>query len=305
MVSVVITTCGREPEILRRAMDSVQNQTYNDWEMIVVDDSSSEYPLRDAVKKMVEEFSSVQKTDASHCVRYIAHEVNQGAGIARNTGMAAAIGEYIAYLDDDDEWLPEKLALQVQKAEECGNKVALIYCGALVKTDATNRVVLRKQEYYRGNIFDSLILENYIGSTSFPLIRTECLRKIGGFDASMQSAEDADVWLRLAAHYEMDYVKEPLVCYHIHEGVRISTNISKRIAGMERLNQKNQEYLSLHPQAFCIRNLKLARVYAKGGQLRKALSIWWRAVVRFPWNPIQNGKFLIQIFKEGLRAVRY
>ncbi|MDE6701769.1 MAG: glycosyltransferase, partial [Acetatifactor sp.] len=211
MVSVVITTCKREPDILRRAMNSVLCQTYSDWELIVVDDSPEDYALRDAVRQTVE---VIRKT-AENRILYIAHEANKGACEARNTGLAAATGEYIAYLDDDDEWLPEKLALQVQRAQEAGPRTALIYCGSFVKMDGADRVILKRREYHRGRIYDSLILENYIGSTSFPLMRTECLRAIGGFDVSMQSAQDADVWLRLAARYEIDCVEEPLVYYHL------------------------------------------------------------------------------------------
>lgn len=304
MVSVVITTCGREPDILRRAMESVMRQTYSDWEMLVVDDSPSNYTLRDAVRETVERIRQTAKEQGGNSIRYIAHEVNGGACVARNTGLAAAKGEYIAYLDDDDEWLPDKLALQVQKAREAGDGVALIYCGSYVKRDGADKAVLRKQEYHRGRVYDSLILENYIGSTSFPLMRTDCLREIGGFDPQMQSAQDADVWLRLASRYEVDYVEEPLVCYHIHGGERITTNIDKKISGLQRINEKNRDYLSEHPRAFCIRNMRLARMYAKGGQLGRALHIWGKAALRYPWGVGQNGKYLAQILREKLRAVK-
>ncbi len=297
MVSVVITTCGRKPEILRRAVESVLRQTYSDWELIVVDDSPREYAFRDDVRRMVEETGEENRR-----VRYIPHEVNRGACAARNTGLAAAGGEYIAYLDDDDEWLPQKLELQVRKAGEAGPDTALIYCGSFVRVEGMEETILKKRQYHRGSIFDTLILENYIGSTSFPLMRTECLREIGGFDVSMQSAQDADVWLRLAAGYRIDYVETPLVYYHKHSGERITTNVAKKIAGMERLNEKNREYLSKHPYAFCIRNMKLACMYAKGGELGKALGIWTKAAAKCPWRILQNGKYLALIFREKLRA---
>ena len=151
-----------------------------------------------------------------------------GACVARNTGLQEARGEYIAYLDDDDEWLPEKLEKQLKIMGKTG--VALVYCGCLKINDET-RVYLKDSvspQYYRGYIFDELIKKNFIESTSFPLLRTECLRKIGGFDPLMQSAQDYDVWLRIAKEYEVDYVKEPLVLYHIHPDERISTNPQKK-----------------------------------------------------------------------------
>ncbi len=304
MVSVVITTCKREPYILRRSIESVMCQTYSDWELIVVDDSPNDYVLRNAVKEMVGQICQKNERQGKSLIRYIAHAENQGACAARNTGLAVAAGEYIAYLDDDDEWMPEKLALQVVKAEEAGPDVALIYCGSYVKKEGRDEAVVRKQEYHRGRIFDTLILENYIGSTSFPLMRTECLRAIGGFDVLMQSAQDADVWLRLAACYEIDCVKEPLVCYYLHDGEQISTNVRKKIAGLERINEKNQAYLDTHPIAFCIRNMRLARMYAKGGQLTKALGIWWKAALKCPWRVVQNGKYLLQIIREKFRSMK-
>lgn len=304
MVSVVITTCGREPDILCRAIDSVLCQTYTDWELIVVDDSPQDYVRRDEIRRTVEMLGRRMKEPEGSRIRYIAHEVNSGACAARNTGLAAAGGEYIAYLDDDDEWLPRKLEFQVQKAKEAGSDAALIYCGSFVRVDGTDSIILKKRQYHRGYIFDSLILENYIGSTSFPLMRTECLRAIGGFDVLMQSAQDADVWLRLAARYRIDYVKDPLVYYHKHAGERITTDVGKKLAGLERLNQKNWEYLIKHPHAFCVRHMKLACMYAKGGELIKALGIWGKAAAKCPLRILQNGKYLAQIFREKFRALR-
>lgn len=296
MVSVIITTCKREPNILRRAINSVLNQTYQDWELIVVDDSPATYELRNEIKEMMEQIYSLNKGRNKIC--YLAHEENKGACIARNTALAAASGEYVAYLDDDDEWLSEKLALQVKKAEEAGPQVALIYCKAYIKKEGTERVIVRKRNYYKGNIYDKLILENFIGSTSLPLLRTNCLREIGGFDPLMQSAQDADVWLRLSERYAADYVDEPLVYYYAHKGEQISSTISKRIAGLERLDQKNQEYLQNNPHAFWVRKMKLAQMYARGGNLKKALKLWWKAAWKCPFHFIQNTKNLAQILRE-------
>lgn len=296
MVSVVITTCRRAPEILNRAVRSVLCQTYSDWELIIVDDSPESYEERAAVRQMIEQM----KDDR---IRYIAHEVNKGACASRNTGLAAAEGKYIAYLDDDDEWLPEKLATQVQKAEETDSDTAVIYCSWYVKDDKTGVTTAKKLEVHRGWVYDSLILINYIGSTSFPLIRTECLREIGGFDPLMQSSQDYDAWLRLAARYRIDCVEEPLACYHRYDGERITTNIPQKIAGLERLNEKNLTYLRNHPEAFAVRYMKLAVKYTQSGQMGKALKIWWGAFVKCPWRVVQNLKYLIYILREHKKCV--
>lgn len=297
MVSVVITTYKRAPEILRRAIDSVRGQTYTDWELIVVDDSPESYQDRPRVRELVEASGDAR-------IRYIAHEVNQGACAARNTGLEAARGAYIAYLDDDDEWLPEKLALQVRKAEQCGPGTALIYCGSVTVNDAAGTERVKKQSWYRGNIYPQLILDNFVGSTSFPLIRRECLIRIGGFDEQMQSAQDADVWLRLTGIYEADYVKEPLVRYHVHGGERITTDPMKKIAGLERLNQKNDDYIREHPEAFWVRNIRLAYMYARGGIYGKAFHTWGRAVRKCPWKVKGNLRYLALMLRDGKRQNR-
>lgn len=292
MVSVVITTCMREPDILSRAVQSVLSQTYSDWELIIVDDSPDSYEYRIPNRNMIESIEDDR-------IRYIAHEVNSGACVARNTGLGIARGEYIAYLDDDDEWLADKLAMQVQKADEAGPEIAMIYCGWEVMEDKTGRIMPKKMEVHRGWVYDSLILNNYVGSTSYPLIRTECLRAIGGFDPLMQSVQDGDVWLRLAQKYQIDCVEQILVRYHRHEGERITTNVAKKIAGFERLNEKNMPYLEKHPKAYGIRHLKLALKYAQFGGVNRgrAIKTYLKAFAKCPWNVIPNTKYLIDILR--------
>ena len=114
MVSAIITTYKREPSMVLRALDSIIAQTYRDIEIIVVDDSPADYSERDAVRLAIIKRQS-ENPDIS--IKYIAHEKNMGACVARNTGLDAANGEYVAYLDDDDEWLENKLEVQVNVLE--------------------------------------------------------------------------------------------------------------------------------------------------------------------------------------------
>src|SRR5688500_9781977 len=101
IVSVVIPTYNRA-HLIRRAIDSVVAQTFADWELIVVDDAS-----KDDAEGVVRSYGDSR-------MRYVRHDVNKGASAARNTGLYAAHGEFVAFLDSDDEWLPEKLASQVE-----------------------------------------------------------------------------------------------------------------------------------------------------------------------------------------------
>ena len=285
MVTAVITTHKREPEIVERAIKSVLAQTHQNIELIVVDDSPADYEYRDQVRK------AAQKNGAA----YIPHETCQGACVARNTGLSIAKGEYIAFLDDDDEWKPEKIEKQLTAFTD--TNIALVYCGRETKNDTTGEVVLQDVEFVKGRVFDKLITGNYIGSTSFPLMRTACLREIGGFDPLMKSAQDYDVWLRLAEKYETSYVKDSLVVYHVHAGEQISKNYARRVGGLERLNEKNAAYLKTHRKACWIRSIKLAPEYAGNKQYGKAFATWLKAVFTWPWKPKENMKYLYRSIK--------
>lgn len=284
LVSVVITTHKREPEMVERALKSVLSQTYKNMEVFVVDDSPADYPLRKAVEAMVTSYSSQN-------VKYIPHEKCQGACVARNTGLAAAKGNYIAFLDDDDEWLPEKIEKQLSAFTT--EKIALVYCGSNLNRDGV--VTDRKTEFVSGSIYHKLILRNFIGSTSFPLLRTQALRAAGGFDPQMQSAQDYDVWLRLAEKYEVAYVDEPLVTYYIHDGEQITRNYAKKVSGLERLNEKNMAYLKTDKNAMWIRTIKLAPMYAGNRQIWKAICAWVRAVMLCPWRVKGNLRYLVHV----------
>ena len=145
MVSAIVTTYKREPSMVLRAINSILAQTYNDMEIIVVDDSPKDYPYREEVKRVVtsrlEDFPQVKSL-------YICHEHNMGACVARNTGLNAASGEYIAYLDDDDEWLPKKIEKQVKKIEQ--SDAVLVYCGSYCKNASKGTCEIVKKEYISG-----------------------------------------------------------------------------------------------------------------------------------------------------------
>ncbi len=285
LVTAIITTHKRSVEIVERALQSVLQQTYSNIEVLVVDDSPNDFIHRDDVKNMVEGYN----------VKYIQHDKCMGACAARNTGLRVANGEFVAFLDDDDEWKPTKIEKQLDGfTKDC---IALVYCGSEKKNDSTGEITCQKLICKSGKVFDDLIKENFIGSTSFPLMRKHALLEIGGFDVMMQSMQDGDVWLRIAQLYEVAFIDEPLVTYHVHDGERISTNFERRINGLERIIEKNKEYLLHHRDARSIRLIKLAPMYAGNKQKGKALSIWVRAVFLAPFKIRRNLKYLYSIIR--------
>lgn len=284
-VTAVITTHKREAAMVERALKSVIAQTHPNMEVIVVDDSPADFPQREAVAKMVKGYGAT----------YIAHETCQGACVARNTGLASATGEFIAFLDDDDIWKPEKIQRQLTAFTD--EDIALVYCNHEDVNETAGTHVLQIHDYHRGRIYEKLILKNFIGSTSFPLLRTSAVRAINGFDPLMQSAQDFDLWVRLAEKYSISYVEDSLVLYYIHAGDQISKNFKRKIAGMERINEKNAEYINRVRGARWIRNIRLAPMYAGDGQLGKALSIWFKMIWVCPWKLKENLRYLVRSFK--------
>lgn len=291
LVSAILTTYNRERSIVERALGSILNQTYPNIEIIVIDDSSPDFSDRDSIEALVSELTKNRAL-------YIRHKSNFGACAARNTGLIHAKGEFVAYLDDDDEWLPNKIEKQIVRFDD--PNIALVYCGSQSINDNDGTTHIRKTLYFSGNVYNELMRRNFVGSTSFPLIRKNCLEEIGGFDVEMQSSQDYDVWLRLALKYAVEYVPEPLVVYHNHVGDRISLNLQKRIAGKERINFKHAKYINENDEVWWYRNISLTPYYAKTGSINQAIILWMKVILRCPGKVNLNLKYFFRIIKSSI-----
>lgn len=183
LVSVIIPTHKRA-HLLRRAIKSVLSQTWQDYELIVVDDASG-----DGTPDVIASFHDRR-------IKYVRHEMNRGGPAARNTGIGMARGRYIALLDDDDEWHATKLEKQINAFKEAANGVGFIYSGFEVR-DENGEVVGTTLPAHRGNLHMNLLQRNMIGGSSVPLIKRECFDKVGFFDESLTSCQDWDMWMRI------------------------------------------------------------------------------------------------------------
>lgn len=210
LVSVVIPTFNQEKTITS-ALDSVLSQTYKNIETIVVDDGSTDKTI--AVVEAIKDLR----------IRYIQHAKNRGASAARNTGIQKSNGEYIAFLDSDDEWLPTKLEKQMMVfADSSDRNLGCVFSYGYTKDETRNIQYIQKFSEKRFNDKTSTLkyfLEGKgINACSNILIKKTVTEHCGVFDEKLKNLEDPEFLIRAAQHYAFQYVDEPLYIRNIHEG---------------------------------------------------------------------------------------
>lgn len=219
MVSIIIPTYNRA-EVIGRAVASILRQTYDDFEIIIVDDGSV-----DNTQEIVEGINDDR-------IRYIRLEHNQGACHARNVGIQASKHRYIAFLDSDDEWLPDKLEFQMRKMMDASENVGLVYCRmSRERDDGRERIYTPpyecRKDLLEGNMFRFLLWRNVIGTPTI-LVRRECLEDVGGFKDSLPCLQDYELVLRIAKRWQIAFVDQVLLEVH-----KTANSISSKVA--ERL----------------------------------------------------------------------
>ncbi|MCD6419547.1 MAG: glycosyltransferase [Synergistetes bacterium] len=203
-VSVIIPTYNRS-DLVVKAVDSVLSQTYGDFELIVVDDGSE-----DDTSDIVMRYNDER-------LIYIRYVRNRGPSAARNSGIRLSRGEYVAFLDSDDEWLPEKLERQIEVMEKSSPDVGVVYTGYLQMLGEESVVspFLSVVEKVEGDLHAEIVRGDFILISS-ALVRKKCLEEVGGFDEYLMGPEVWDLWLRVTKKCLFKFINEPLVKRGIH-----------------------------------------------------------------------------------------
>lgn len=271
LVSAVITTYKRAAGMVMRAVRSVLQQTYGDIEVIVVDDSPSGWHDSKSVEEAITQLGDCR-------VRYYKNPENMGACAARNTGVSMSNGDYVAFLDDDDEWKPTKIEKQMRLAD----RYDLVYCMATtIYADGTKEKF--SNVYANGNLYERLLYRNIVGSTSLALVSKKAFEDVGGFDPEMQSSQDYDLWLRISKKYMIGCVNESLVIYHAHDGDRITSNPDKKIQGFTRIIDKNLEYYKKNKRALSKQLSNMVYFYVAKGDKKSAKKTAFQSFRLCPW----------------------
>lgn len=256
-VSVVLPTYNRGP-LISRSVRSVLDQTYEDFELIVIDDGSTDATMEEVARR----------ARGDRRIRYIRLDHNRGAAAARNVGIRHATGRFIAFQDSDDEWLPAKLERHMRAFEACGSDVGVVYSDMQrILRDGTT-AYHRSPKVVPGVLIDPTtrfyqVCKLGIQST---VIRRECFARLGGFNEEFPALEDLELFIRLSKHYRFHHLEAPLVRYYETDG--LSKNIPAKLVARTLLLRLYQTDLERDDRAFVARessSLHAAQHQSEGG----------------------------------------
>jgi len=286
-VSVIIPTYNRA-KTLPRAVESVLNQTFDGFELLIVDDGSI-----DNTKEVTDNLKSEDDR-----IQYFYQE-NNGAAAARNLGIKKSSGEYIAFLDSDDKWLPEKLKRQINFFQNQDNSnLGFIGCNKLmIELDNSGKVIERfnfhqmkfKQGKLDFSLKDFLALRTPINPTT-AFIKKDALLKAGLFDESLTVHEDFELWIRLAQKFDFAFDNEILAQYYIwDQGISKTADSLKKAKIKKSIIKKHKGIYNKYPRSYSIALRKVGTEYMLAENKRKAINKFWSSVKK---NPLQLRNYI-------------
>lgn len=296
MITVITPTYKRH-QYIKNAVDSVLSQTYEDFELIVVDDNPVNSEERTLTEKVMNGITDPR-------VVYIQNKENLGGAGSRNKAIDMAKGEYIAFLDDDDIYLPDRLKVQVEAMKEHDWEVCVMD-GATFKYETGEPVSERHQRLWDGMTNDELIrshLMYHISGTNSFMFRTDFIRKIGGFDIVPSCQEYILMQKALDAKPRFGYLPVTLIKNFQHEGDQLSTG-PKKLAGQKMLIKNKKKYFYLlsgkeKRQVLCRHHGVLFFVYFKMHKYQHAV---WEAFLCFFTSPTNAVKWVNE-YKGKIKA---
>lgn len=286
LVSVIIPVYnGRR--FIGAAIESALAQTYNPIEIIVVDDGSTD----DSVS-IVREYQ--QQDDRIQLIC----QANRGVAAARNTGIQNSKGTYVAPLDADDIWFPDKIEAQVEVMERSGPQVGLVYAWSAAIDESGKCTGSVNANHFEGQVFANILFGNFVGNGSAPLIRMECFERLGGYceeftELGAMGCEDRDLYLRIAEEFRYGVVRSVLVGYRHHDSNMSSddrTMNRSHILTVRRLRQRRKILPARFLRRSCAFNaLYLDRIATKQGLHESSALHVLRAALLYPGLLLEPG----------------
>lgn len=266
-ISVIVPTYNRR-ELLEKTVDSVRAQTFRDFEIIVVNDGSSD--------------DTAEWLDRQEDLRHIDQD-NCGIAGSRNNGAAIARGSWLAFVDHDDLWAPDKLSIQAEFVRQ-NTDLGLVACRhvRLGKRFSDRRNGPR----IRGDLLVKVFSESFI-HTSSVMIRRDVFDEIGGFPTQYRFADEFDVWLKIAARYPIGYIDDPLVFIRFYESNTSHNRIGVRTDTYDILTKNDDPQRiprSVYRRTMSDHDISFGRAYWGAGRPEEALKWFRMSVKRTPWR---------------------
>ncbi|HEY9901908.1 MAG TPA: glycosyltransferase [Candidatus Sericytochromatia bacterium] len=273
IISVIIPSYNAEKTI-KETIQSVLNQTWQDFELLIINDGS-----QDATLEVIESIQDPRIKIFSY--------PNAGSSASRNRGIAIAKGEYISFIDADDLWTADKLEAQYKALQE-NSQAAVAYSWTDHIDESGQFLRSGPQQSFTGDVYARLLLEDFIGNGSNPLIRAQAFAEVGDFDESLAHSEDWDLWLRLAARYHFVAVPSPQILYRMcvsSKSFNIKEMEESSLQVIERAVTATPETIGHLKQASLGNRYKFLTWKALDGtpEQRRALT-----ALRLLWHTIRN-----------------
>lgn len=269
-ISVIIPTKNRA-DYVAKAIKSVLNQTFQDFEILIIDGGST-----NATKEILRNFVDAR-------ILYFSQKDKKGVSAARNLGINQSRGQFISFLDDDDVWMPRKLEKQIALLRQ-NKSFSVVYGLSSYVIQSDGRVIgLYNRPNFIGGIYPRILEENIIGNCSSILIRKECF-EMELFDVDLPAAEDWDLWIRLAKKFCFKPIDEPLDAYRLH-GERLTRSYYGVLHAAKTMFKKYSEDIYSSPnchEALRRWHLLLGLAYLQSGDKTHARAEYVSAISMNP-----------------------
>ena len=270
VISVIIPTRNRADK-LKQAIESVLNQSYRNFELLIVDDSSN-----DNTTEIANSFKDSR-------ISFLQHHAAMGASAARNTALRTCKGEYVAFLDDDDEWLTTKLEKQMKVFSKAPPEVGIVYT-AYWKIEKHHKSYMPTKDIIKkeGHVHDDLLEGNFIALPSV-IIRKKYLDSVGLFSEQMPRLQDWDLFIRLSKKYQFIFIDEPLLINYCSKD-SISSNDAALAEAMELILKKNFDDIKKNMKLLLKYYIIIGNLFVSIKKMKKARRYFANAIKKQPWN---------------------
>jgi glycosyltransferase involved in cell wall biosynthesis len=278
LVTAIITTFNRK-RFLGSAINSVLAQTFPEFELVILDNFST-----DGTEELVKSFEDPR-------IRYVRHPPIT-IGRQRNLGLREAHGEYIGFLDDDDEWMPTKLERQLEVFRTGPADLGIAY-GGFVRIDSAGREFAVHRPVLKGRILLDLLWQRdaFTGSASNPLMKISVLRELGGYNDELCASEDWELYLRLAERYRIDFTPDSVARIRSHRGPRLGDKVGEALKVEELVLSRFGHVMPAKLRSYYLQKIggKLCRI----GLIEQGRAHIVNAIRTDPRNLLAYGQFAL------------